>query len=309
MQALIDAILSLRPELAALGAASVARVSTTRPVYLIFFAPHQWPQCVAQSGNVAQVGSSQRILQTISKLDPGLVPEPLGSLTLGESSSFSIVKGSRGWPWFSAWRRFDSPGGFESLNAMAATALRRFSRAVADVDGWRGRIDAAAELGRVFSVAASGEPRIGDRYGTTVPETLEAPLAALGVIDWRYQHGDFCVNNLIFEEAEAVVIDLEEFGETLMPLHDEMSLAESLCDWQQRGLVRTEFNEVLKRCTEPEGQAFLRDDGVLTALRVHHLCFRINQCRSRPGRHSMAERLTQLLLEALDTARAQSRGC
>jgi hypothetical protein len=98
-------------------------------------------------------------------------------------------------------------------------------------------------------------------------EQQAGALDSLGEIVSQYQHGDFCLNNLLLSDSSAAIIDFDEFGRTSMPLHDEIGLALSIADLSP-------YPEVSRMPKHEQ----------LPGLYLHHLLWRINQTHLYPTR-------------------------
>ena len=66
------------------------------------------------------------------------------------------------------------------------------------------------------------------KLGITIPENfnqitaeLSHNLESLGEIPVFWQHGDFCVNNMLIDKNVIGIVDFEHFGRVRMPFHDE----------------------------------------------------------------------------------------
>jgi hypothetical protein len=82
------------------------------------------------------------------------------------------------------------------------------------------------------------------------------------------------------------VIDFDEFGGTLVPLHDAFGLALSVPLSQNENCPMA-LADCIAQCVEPARQ----DEGVsaahLPALLMHHLLWRINQCHGLERRAAL----------------------
>src|SRR3954462_2356117 len=66
--------------------------------------------------------------------------------------------------------------------------------------------------------------RFSENTSASIARWAEA-LEALAGLPCFWQHGDFCLNNVLVSPARLSIIDFEEFGGPSMPLHDEIGLA------------------------------------------------------------------------------------
>ena len=110
----------------------------------------------------------------------------------------------------------------------AVKAMLRLHAATREVPAWSGSVLAgrrAAAAGRACATATRGcssEPVLARI------RTWSQTLDAVGPMRSCWQHGDFSLNNLLVSETAVSVIDFDEFGGTLVPLHDAFGLALSV---------------------------------------------------------------------------------
>lgn len=277
------------------GTPSVVSVRTTRPVLLVFGEDDRYPACVAQRCSTSEVLATHETLRRIRQHGGALVAEPLGYLDDAPGTSWSVVKGLPGWPWFALPYRFSGRAGFESVADVAVRTLEQFRSAVSAVDEWRTPIYPRASLDRELRRGLSTYPELA---GVLRLETRERWLRALEPLESEVrpvQHGDFCLNNLLLDESRAYVLDFEEFGLVSVPLHDEFSLAFSLREFGGRLGVEIPFEHAVRLCTQHAPHNGLGDSDLQGALLAHHLCWRLNQCVSRPTRAQIALQLRNWL--------------
>ena len=109
----------------------------------------------------------------------------------------------------------------------AVAAMLRLHAATRDVPAWSGPVLAGAELRRQARLCSRDAAVLSDRVLHRVRE-WSYELDAAGPMPSCWQHGDFSLNNLLVSEAAVSVIDFDEFGGTLVPLHDAFGLALSV---------------------------------------------------------------------------------
>src|SRR5207237_1152587 len=95
-------------------------------------------------------------------------------------------------------------------------------------------------------------------------------LEGLGEVPGFWQHGDFCLNNLLVSPSALAIIDFDEFGYTLMPLHDQIGLALSLHDLAPRGVLPLPLDGEIT--SSPGAGPVERSH--LPGLFLHHLLWR-----------------------------------
>src|SRR5205085_11866953 len=100
-----------------------------------------------------------------------------------------------------------------------------------------------------------------------------------------WQHGDFSLNNLLVAPESMAIIDFEEFGRTLVPLHDAFGLALSVVLSQEERCPLS-LSECITECL----QLACADEGAedqTSGLLMHHLLWRINESIGSPRRDTL----------------------
>ena len=121
-------------------------------------------------------------------------------------------------------------------------------------------------------------------------------LTSLGAIEGHAQHGDFSLNNLLFDSDVVRTIDFDEFGLTYMPLHDETGLALSMLAVAPPGLT-TSLNEYLDAMRQsPRARTWPADIRAHErAFVIHHVLWRINKSHGIDRRVGVKRWLIDLL--------------
>lgn len=293
-------IASMAPGVLQPEGVSRLRIRTTQPLVLLFNRDAEVPACVAQRGRRQELSASHEVMQRLRASDPTLVAEPLGLLDDGPEWAWGVIRGLAGWPWFTLPHLYPGPAGLATVTDVALATLRRFGAAVSQYDDWRLSEPLALCLSRELDgiVATHGELAV-----SVDPVRRRTWLAALEDVDprgWHSQHGDFCLNNLLLHERSASIIDFEEFGLAAAPLHDAFGLALSLHEFAERSGIPAAPGDLLDRCARDDARGEVLPREARTALLVHHLCWRINQCEARPTRAEIAARLVGYLRMVID---------
>jgi hypothetical protein len=139
-----------------------------------------------------------------------------------------------------------------------------------------------------------------------------SPSVAARILEWREafdlcellpsvrQHGDFSLNNLLFSDVSVHVIDFDEFGTTLMPLHDAFGLALSVALSQGSRCPLT-LSECIELSVGPSLTSGLIRRDQLPGLLLHHLLWRINDCRGLERRQPLQQILIRWVEELAAT--------
>jgi phosphotransferase family enzyme len=266
----------LAPELLgdAAGLAAIC-IRTTNPKFLLFRGESRFPTCVAQVGSRPELERTDVVLARIHAAAPGLAARPLGLAPLEGDRCVHLQSGMPGLPWFVINDRIRTRPQWEQVVAQSVSALKKLQNAIGAYADWRVTLRPGQELRRQASICVQNGNALSERARRCIDEQA-AVLDSLGEIPSQYQHGDFCLNNLLIGEREAAVIDFDEFGRTAMPLHDEIGLALSVADL----------------CRFPDLSQFPRHDQ-FRGLYLHHLIWRINQANPWPTRTRMRLQLLE----------------
>jgi Phosphotransferase enzyme family len=290
-----DLLATILPRRVAGAAMSVVRVQTTRPLFLVFLADGSHPAFVVQVGDRAALQRLHSTLTTLHERLPDLIPASLACASLPDETWVHVQEGLPGTTWFRIRDRLHGAADWSSLTDRASVALRRLHTATAASAEWRCWLSPAALLRAQWRVCAARHPELAGRVTPLVDLAAEA-FEPLGDVPWFWQHGDFCVNNLLVTRDRVAIIDFEEFGQTAMPLHDEFGLALSLHAFDATPANgAADLPTVIRRCVRATVARHQWLAEHLGGLFLHHLLWRINQCAERPGRAAACRELVDLL--------------
>jgi aminoglycoside phosphotransferase (APT) family kinase protein len=290
-----DLLATILPERFAGESMSVVRVQTTRPLFLVFGADRAHPACVVQLGGRIELERVHRTLTALHRRLPDLIPASLACAPWRGDTYAHVQAGLPGTTWFRIRERLETAADWLSLADRAAVALRRLHAATQASTEWRCPVNPAAVLRAQWRICAARHHALSACVAQLVADSADA-LEQVGDVSWFWQHGDFCVNNLLVTRDRVAIIDFEEFGQTAMPLHDEFSLALSLHAFDAtRGNGPAELGNVIRARIRPTVVRHPWMAAHLTGLFLHHLVWRINQCGDRPGRAAACRHLVDLL--------------
>jgi hypothetical protein len=281
---------------------SVACVCTTRPKYLVFDGDPTRPACIVEFGDEARLTRNDHILSTLrSRMPPGGVSGSLCCTSLRDGTFVHIQEGLPGAPWFRLSDSLTTAGAWEELLGRAVTVMRHLHGAIRSVPAWTGTVDMGAELGRQEALCRRNGTPLGAEVRRRILEWREQ-LDAAGQVQAWWQHGDFSINNLLVSRDSVAVIDFDEFGATLAPLHDAFGLALSLTLSQGRcPLSRAHCLHVCV-ARSPTEAPFAPEH--LPGLLMHHLLWRINQCHGVERRTPLRDILLAWVRELADAPAA-----
>jgi Phosphotransferase enzyme family len=287
----------LLPDKVAGRAVSLVRIRTTRPIYLAFLPDARWPSFAVQFGPRDELLALHHVLTVLHRALPDETAAPLALGPAGDAGWVLVQEGLPGIPWFRLRETMRDSRQWLDLRRRALASLQRFHRAVSEQPEWCREVDVAEELERQvheFLQQRVVLPGTAEQLGDAVES-----LRTLGRCPSFNQHGDFCLNNLLISGERLGIIDFEEFGQTAVPLHDEFSLALSFHEFMAAYASGPTLREHLTVCTAATLSTRAELLPHTRSLLLHHLLWRINQCRERPTRAALQESLLHRLAEVL----------
>lgn len=271
---------------------SIACISTTNPVYLTFTGQSDTPCFVVRPTITESSKANHELSLRLHWANSKLVPEILG-LYEQNGTAYSVQRGASGSPWFQLSRSVTTQEDWETLRKRAMETLRQFHEGVASVPEWKTRtyLGDALRLAYQGFLGTDNEPA----YPLTVfVDSMADELDKLGAWDGIWQHGDFSLNNLLFDKSKVSVIDLEDFGITVMPLYDEFTLALSL-NTMAPSKINSSFSIELTACTEAMKYRHSFSQKTVQALFLLHLLLRLGTWSSAEKRQPYRQKLLHVL--------------
>jgi hypothetical protein len=206
---------------------SIACISTTRPIYLVFDHEVDQPIYVVRKLSDEHAFHTHRIHNQLYQLVGNLVPEPVGIYAYA-GQQYDVQRGVKGSPWFQIKAKIRTSEARDHLEERMWQTLNSFQAAIhADEALAAKTLHPHKELHNAYTEYRN--------TCTAVNQTLER-LVSIAANDLSKlkncpsipQHGDFCLNNMIIDEIHITVIDFEDFMITAMPIYDHFTLALSL---------------------------------------------------------------------------------
>jgi hypothetical protein len=225
-------------------------INTAEPKYLVFEEDFSCPIYVMQIGEASKLGKIDCMLRRLWELLPDSVPEPiLFRIVSGSQQALFIQSGLVGYPWFTLRSRIKSNQQFRTLVQRSTKALQKFQRGVINEPRWHTKINLSTELKKIGqSYKKLNRSDLPLNFDTKLQlEILN--LKELPDVECYPQHGDFCLNNLIFDREIVSLVDFEYFGRVYMPYMDEFLLFASLVDFVPNPQV-TDLDEIWKAVSE-----------------------------------------------------------
>jgi hypothetical protein len=271
---------------------SIACISTTNLVYLAFSDNSDVPCYVIRPGNSEHSIRCHELSIRLHQVNSALVPETVG-LYEHNGTFYSVQRGAGGKPLLRPSRSPATPGQWKDVRDRALLTLCQFQEGVRSVSEWTKTIYLGDALRSAYKdfLATDNEPVYPLDDFT---DSLAGELDRLGAWNGIFQHGDFSLNNLLFEEDKVSVIDLEDFGITVIPLYDEFTLALSLSTLAPSS-VQSSVAKELAACTRPIKLRYSFNQKTIQALFLCHLLLRLGAWSSGEKRQPYRQRLLHLL--------------
>jgi len=217
---------------------SVACISTTRPIYLVFGDEYDHPTYVIRKLTEDQDFKAHNVHKYLYQLVDNQVPKPAGLYEFA-GNQYDVQHGVKGAPWFQIKSRIRTEDERTRLEDKCWRTLADFHSAIAaDSLSKPKELSPHEELLKVYAQYQSTEQIINieleELVGLAARELSKMPNCTS-----IPQHGDFCLNNLVIDTAHITVIDFEDFAITTMPLYDQFTLALSLPSCSQEPQLAT----------------------------------------------------------------------
>jgi hypothetical protein len=306
MLEIVSLVEQLAPGLVQRDNASVACVCTTRPKYLVFNRKSKQPACVVEFGPAERLVRVDGILSELHPRFPSGVARPIVCTSWHNGTYVQIQEGLGGMPWFRLSDGLSSSNDWKAMLDRAVKAMLRLHAATREVPAWSGSVLAGAELRRQAAVCNRDARLLSEAVLAKIRSWSQA-LDAAGPMRSCWQHGDFSLNNLLVSETAVSVIDFDEFGGTLVPLHDAFGLALSV-PLSQSESCPLSIGECVALAVEPARKDEKVDAAHLPALLMHHLLWRINQCHGLERRAALKRILLGWVVELVEAPSALGLG-
>jgi hypothetical protein len=269
-------------------------IVTSNPVYLVFGQNPEKPDYVIRKFTSQKSGYEH--LERAKKLREVFTANVAEPIAIVENNNFFyyIEKGIAGLPWFQISESHNSIKAWDNLRERAVMSLQYFQKGVSSRKEWLINVNVSKELLESYFNADIEDTELKvkiknlvDRYCTLLDE--------LGVINNNYQHGDFCLNNLIIDNNSVHFIDFEDFGKTSFPMFDEISLALSLFIQVPNSVVTTLKDEI-KYCIKNSLNRGKYSPSLLPAFFLYHLLFRLGKWGKNDNRTEYKQWILDILI-------------
>jgi hypothetical protein len=282
----------LYPERNDIETMSLLSLTTSNPVYLIFNQTSPVPEWVIHTVN-KQYKEIFTKHQELYSILGHTIAEPL--LFIHHQQQFYFIeKGLNGSPWFQLNQRIQSKQQWQKIKEQASNTLILFQHAVLKSSFGQHTILLGESLRNQYkhylninSVIPTLSEKV-EQYAKQLDQLLHFTSFS--------QHGDYCLNNLLFHNEHVYIIDFEDIDLTTAPLHDEFSLAISyylLINSQNSKSIHAEINFCVSQsywCNQFSQQE-------KQALFLHHLLLRLGYWSSNNKRQQFKTILMEMLIK------------
>lgn len=275
---------------------SLACISTSNPVYLVFEAKQSAPSLIVRSAGSTDVVKAHKVTESLYQTIPELIPEPVAIVNT-EQGEYAIQRGVSGLPWFQIANEFKSADDWNSLRERALNALDKLHAAIQLQEEERD-LNVYLYSQQCLNEALSAGLSLNEAQVKKVQSRLEC-LKDLPKLPIFSQHGDYCLNNLIIEKDHIHIIDFEDYGMTCLPFFDYFSLALSLSSSTHPNSHLPVEQEV-ELCTKFFLESYKLTKNQLSTLFLVHLLVRLGQWSNGGQRKVFRDLLIDKLLNMIE---------
>ncbi len=222
-----------------------------------------------------------------------LVAEPIKEFNFG-GLDYSLHRGIVGVPWFKLKYLYSKANDWAQLRQLALKALYELNEKLLNADGMKVYFNLEDAVSSVLTSFAEYSPELYEKYKDRINSAL-AHLEGLDGIRLAKQHGDFCLNNLIFDNNRCTIVDFEDFGQFNIPCYDAITLALSLNEGQPSP-IKWCLRDEIYQCIDTLQMDIEISKDQLDALYLLYLLSRLGFWSSPIGRKSYRERLVHNLV-------------
>lgn len=261
---------------------SIIRLRTSEPKYLIFSDSSNTPKYVLLPGSKNNLTAIRDYTFLLHQSLPGRIPEPLAILRDHNIEHYLVQRGIEGVPWFTLRQRLGKDIPWDSVVQLSLNALTDFHAATSSKNLWGKYIDLQSLFKTLYH--RSNAPELTTLKGShTVFNYCTSVLTDFSPMLCFLQHGDFCVNNLIYRDDSAGIIDFEHFGRVYLPMHDEFLLIGSLLELHDSPCADL-TNNLWSQALEFSQYKFPKNSEILDVLLIMHILWWLVEIRGHDRR-------------------------
>jgi len=272
---------------------SFLSITTSNPVYLVFI-NESTPSFVIHELKGDEHLEILKLRNELYRVLAESVAKPYGIRKI-ESVYYFVESGLKGKPWFQLVSALENNVAWLNIKIKAKKSLSHFTASIRKEDKWCKTIDLASELKAQFLETQQYNKHFIPEVKSLVNK-LSDVLNDTAELNGTFQHCDYCINNLLFDKDRAYIIDLEEFGQTSVPLQDEISLALSFYLIKPESDTST-LKSIVFDCISTCGYSNDELKKILPSLYLYHLLFRLGKWGNNERREKFCQWIKDLLYE------------
>lgn len=283
------------PDIIGQAAPSVACIQCTNTIYLVFKNGTTHPTCVVKVGNAEAMESLYGEMLALHQLLPDLTATPLCCKRLNADQALLFQQGLPGMPFFQMGKRIRTKQAWIDLRSRSVTVLDKFHAAVMNTPRYQRTVNPMRQLQEVAQRCRVAQIDLSSTVLRFIDASCER-LASLGDIRSHWQHGDFCINNLLFARRRETIIDFDDFGAMSMPMADHFGLALSVNELASEATRWNSLDEDISVCLHNARQHWPTiEDSHLASLLLYYLLWSLDRSWRLPKRARKNAQLLELL--------------
>ena len=272
---------------------SMLEIKTSNPL-AFSFTETAVPRYVVRLGDKNDIRLHQRKIE-LYKRGLTCIPEPVATFS-GTDHSLIYERALRGESWFTVLEKID----LQTVRTLSILGLLNFNNQIKTVCEPSTINMRAVAMNVAKSVTSRNVELLTETNQRLLTTKLLDSVETLSEADVNVYptHGDFCVNNLIFDGNSVRVVDLEDFDKFKFPYFDEVALAVSLAllsaehksaSFTLQG-VKDEFDNIIDVCSKEDMKQLSFD-----ALLSYFILTRFDQWGDNAARKPYLECLVELI--------------
>ena len=283
------------PDIVGQAATSVACIQCTHTIYLVFKNGTTHPTCVVKVGPAEAMEALYGEMLALHRILPDLTATPLCCKRLNADQALLFQQGLPGMPFFQMGKRIRTKKAWIDLRSRSVAVLDRLHAAVMNEPRYQRTIDPMRQLRKVAQRCRDSQIELSSTVLRFIDLSCER-LASLGDIQSHWQHGDFCINNLLFAEQGETIIDFDDFGVMAMPMADHFGLALSVNELASEATRWSSLDDDISVCLHNARQHWpMIEDDHLAGLLLYYLLWSLNGSWALPRRARKNAQLIELI--------------
>jgi hypothetical protein len=276
---------------------SIACFISTNPVFFVFGLDVSTPIYVVRRYTDKSLCENYlRNSKILAQLMPHNIATPI-DIFEGNKHFYYVEKGVPGIPLNKICFPYTKLCEWDDLQQKASQSLSYFREKLKNEPNLSTAINLSQELKQCYLDAHIRDIETKELVKESIAHYCSL-LAAQKLFDSLPQHGDFCLNNLVFDKGDIYYIDLEDFGKTTFPMFDEFSLAISLFS-RTPEIMRLSMKLYIKEICINSSKDMNLDSKSMPALFLYYLLFRLGDWSKHEKREQYCNWIEGILKDFL----------